>query len=55
MKWRMVSAWMALMLLVTAAVPALAEESAPAVMTAGEQFTDGRTGAFLYAELTKSS
>ena len=41
MKWRMVSAWMALMLLVTAAVPALAEESAPAVMTAGEQFTDG--------------
>ena len=42
MKWRMVSAWMALMLLVTAAVPALAEDSAvPAVMTAGEQFTDG--------------
>ncbi|MGN0747158.1 MAG: carbohydrate-binding domain-containing protein [Aristaeellaceae bacterium] len=42
MKCRMVSAWMALMLLMTAVVPALAEDSAaPAVMTAEEQFTGG--------------
>ena len=42
MKWRMVSTWMAMMLLVTAVVPALAEDSTiPTVMTAGEQFTGG--------------
>ena len=42
MKWRMVSTWMAMMLLVTAVVPALAEDSTIlTVMTAGEQFTGG--------------
>ncbi|MGN1021486.1 MAG: carbohydrate-binding domain-containing protein [Aristaeellaceae bacterium] len=42
MKWRMISLWIALMLLITAAVPALAEDTAiPAALTAEDQFTNG--------------